>query len=72
MYLESGLKSATDFFTKLAFDEEVCLHDNLLIFFACSPFGFCISLLTTFPSCKHWLYVSSTKGTGITLFMNSH
>lgn len=33
MYLESGLKSATEFFTKLAFDEEVCSHDNLLIFF---------------------------------------
>lgn len=33
MYLESGLKSATQFFTKLAFDEEVCSHDNLLIFF---------------------------------------
>lgn len=28
MYLESGLKSATEFFTKLAFDEEVCSHDN--------------------------------------------
>jgi len=69
MYLEGGLKSATEFFTKLAFDEEVCSHDNLLIFFAFSPR---ILLLTTFPSSKHWLYVSSTEGSGISLFMDSH
>ena len=40
MYLESGLKSATEFFTKLAFDEEVCSHDNLLIFFCLFPVWF--------------------------------